>query len=270
MGVCTRAAAITRTKSHASLKCNPHTTYRFRVRRQDYARRRMVAVREATAQAGATGGASGAGRAGSPAAGWAAVSAGLPWQPALMGGTDGTSGGGRGTSGTVGSSDGVGDGGGDQGGGGDKGSGGGVLDPVSCCAQEVAYNIGRAAHHLGLSHIALNFYLKALGSAPWDDEANVGEEDGEGEAGAGADGKVAGGSGEAGNDMDVDGEEEQQQGVASGSGTLQGREAGGHEQAAAAARGPLTRQAAYNLANIYQASGAVELAREVYRTYLVI
>ena len=231
----------------------------------------MLAVREATAQAGATGGVSGAGRAGYAAAGWAAVSAGLPWQPALMGGTDGTSGGGRGASGRVGgSAGGSDDGGGDQGGGGDMGSAGGMLEPVSCCAQEVAYNIGRAAHHLGLSHIALHFYLKALGSAPWDDEATVGEEDGEGEAGAGADGRSRDGSGEAGNDMDVDEEEEQQLGAASGSGTLQGSEAGGHEQAAATARGPLTRQAAYNLANIYQASGAVELAREVYRTYLVI
>lgn len=89
---------------------------------------------------------------------------------------------------------------------------------------ETAYNMGRAAHQLGLVHLAVPYYQSVLSMAA------------RGEAG---------GSG----------------------GRRQGDEEGGEGSGEGS---DLRREAAYNLALIYSASGAQQLAREVLREHMAV
>jgi len=108
---------------------------------------------------------------------------------------------------------------------------------IACvCSQEAAYNMGRAAHHLGLNHVASHFYKKALLNSCGEGHRNL-------------DGLPAGPSSE--REMEVsltDAAEFTESSIA---------------------RCPLSPESAHNLALIYASSGSEPLARELYRTYLV-
>ncbi|KAG2491648.1 hypothetical protein HYH03_010018 [Edaphochlamys debaryana] len=111
----------------------------------------------------------------------------------------------------------------------------------SALSQEAAYNLGRAAHQLGLTHIAHHYYEAALAAPP---PAPPSAADG---ASAGPYGAPAGpwaGSGLAS--------------WASG------------PAAAAERTWDLRREAAHNLVALYKSSGATALAREVMMKYLVV
>jgi general transcription factor 3C polypeptide 3 (transcription factor C subunit 4) len=97
---------------------------------------------------------------------------------------------------------------------------------------ESSYNIGRAAHQLGLLHIAQHYYEKALAAAP--DQSGFG--------------------------MGVD-----------GMGPTAAATVGSGLQGTPSSQSlNLTREIAHNLALIYRASGAPLLAKQLYRQYLTV
>jgi general transcription factor 3C polypeptide 3 (transcription factor C subunit 4) len=98
------------------------------------------------------------------------------------------------------------------------------------CPQEAAYNTARAAHQLGLLHIAVPYYERALETAPT--QPPVASREAVADAGLG--GGVVGGT------------------------------------RVPAAALDLQREAAFNLALIYQSSHALPLAREVMRKHLSV
>lgn len=154
---------------------------------------------------------------------------------------------------------------------------------------ESSYNIGRAAHGLGLSHLAHHYYQRALAAAPG--------KGGPAGAGAGGDGAAA-----AGKDREtMEGVEGPGSGSRAGAGAGAGAGSGGGDDGGASgvqgfwrqlggglqqqqpelgvgglsdvpppASLDLTREIAHNLALLYRASGAVHLARRVYRQYLTV
>ncbi len=112
---------------------------------------------------------------------------------------------------------------------------------------ESSYNIGRAAHQLGLLHLAQHYYQNALAAAPGAEAQ--GKDSGDAESGG--DGGVAG-EGRGGGTMVV----------------VPDAHSSGAEQQAASLN--LSREIAHNLAIIYTASGAPELARELRLKYLTV
>ena len=134
---------------------------------------------------------------------------------------------------------------------------------AAACAQEAAYNTGRAAHLLGLNHIASHCYLQALhptgggGAATGTGRAGPAAAAGAAleEAQAGPVGRTAAAAG-----ASAGGQQGGQTGEPGGTG----------EAEEAGEPGPLVHEAAHNLAMIYVASGAGDLAREVYRRFMVI
>jgi hypothetical protein len=142
---------------------------------------------------------------------------------------------------------------------------------VLCAAEaEVSYNLGRAAHRVGLLHVAVAHYERTLQLA--DEAADTAADTAAAAAGAGegstaaaaADGAAQQLQGLAiqqpGNEVDgmqVDGTASQQQ-QQQGSAALQ-----------KLARG-LAHEAAHNLVLIYRGSGAHDLAGHIMRTYLTI
>ncbi|EFJ49086.1 hypothetical protein VOLCADRAFT_90359 [Volvox carteri f. nagariensis] len=106
-------------------------------------------------------------------------------------------------------------------------------------SQEVSYNMGRAAHQLGLLHLAHHYYELALAAPPA--AAKAGWQSTLGGGGAAAAAAAAGfGSGAAATATHGSGE-----------------------------RWDLRRDVAHNLVQLYLSSGATELAREVMAKYLV-
>ena len=100
--------------------------------------------------------------------------------------------------------------------------------------QEVAYNIGRAYHQLGLLHLAVPWYVQALARAPT---------------------SAAGASAGVGEGVEVGGEV--------------GGEGGGNCGSVVAAQ-DVSREAAYNLARICETSGSDTLSRLLVRKYMTI
>ena len=95
--------------------------------------------------------------------------------------------------------------------------------------QESLYNLGRAAHHLGLLHIALHFYERALASPPVSSISTAG-------------GSAPGG----------------------------GLWTHGNAAPVAIPALDLRREIAFNMCQVYRASGATHLVRELYRTHLAV
>lgn len=166
-------------------------------------------------------------------------------------------------------------------------------DAVACCSREAGYNLGRAAHQLGLLHIARRYYLHVLGGDNL--EASKGVEgkksNTEGQAAAQDEAAVAPPSdphadcmegvvedpaADAGADADVleRGRREASHWVGSGSVPSPSPppppSAGPSSPSSSWKCEPLSLEAAHNLAMMYMGCGAREQAREVYRRHMII
>ena len=123
------------------------------------------------------------------------------------------------------------------------------------CSQEAAYNMGRAAHQLGLNHIASHCYTKALLLS--------------------TSGMSSCGGGHAGTEFpdpsprrEIDSESVRGTGSSRETASVSAVDKG-MGSPAEFTKGPLSPEAAHNLAMIYASSGSGDLAREVYRSFLV-
>ena len=106
-------------------------------------------------------------------------------------------------------------------------------------SQEVAYNMGRGYHHLGLLHLAAPWYAKALLAAS-----------------PGGGGEAAGDAAAASASASVPPGSSWSHAELSGGGMRDGQE--------------VTREAAHNLARICHASGSKALCRQIVRKYMTI
>ena len=125
------------------------------------------------------------------------------------------------------------------------------------CTQEAAYNMGRAAHQLGLNHIASHCYTKAL--LLQSTSGGMVSMDCGGYAGNDFPGPSSSREVNRETFRDTDSGE---------MATVSAVEVG-MVSPVVVTKGPLSPEAAHNLAMIYASSGSGDLAREVYRSFLV-